>query len=44
MTDTLIKPHGSDALNPLYVADNAERAKLLEEAETLPSIVNVIVK
>ncbi|MFC1953213.1 sulfate adenylyltransferase [Chloroflexota bacterium] len=39
MADTLIKPHGSDALNPLYVADDAERAKLLKEAETLPSIV-----
>jgi len=39
MADTLIKPHGSDALNPLYVADDAERAKLLKEAETLPTIV-----
>jgi sulfate adenylyltransferase len=35
----LIKPHGSDILNPLYVEDNAKRAKLLKEAETLPSIV-----
>jgi len=39
MTGTLIKPHGSEALNPLYVADDVERAKLLKEAETLPSIV-----
>jgi len=39
MTDKLIKPHGSDALNPLYVADDAKRAELLKEAETLPSIV-----
>jgi sulfate adenylyltransferase len=35
----MIKPHGSDELNPLYVKDDAERARLLEEAESLPSIV-----
>lgn len=35
----LIKPHGSDTLNPLYVADDAERAALLKEAEGLPSVV-----
>ncbi|OGN91178.1 MAG: sulfate adenylyltransferase [Chloroflexi bacterium RBG_13_48_17] len=39
MADKLIKPHGSDTLNPLYVADNAKRAELLKEAQTLPSIV-----
>ena len=33
----LIKPHGSDTLNPLYVTDDAERAALLKEAEALPS-------
>jgi len=39
MTDGLIKPHGSDTLNPLYVADDKKRAELLKEAESLPSIV-----
>ena len=39
MADGLIKPHGSDTLNPLYVADDAKRAALLKEAEGLPSIV-----
>ena len=35
----MIKPHGSDTLNPLYVRDKAQRAKLAKEAEGLPSIV-----
>jgi sulfate adenylyltransferase len=35
----MIKPHGSDTLNPLYVADDAKRAELLEEAKGLKSIV-----
>jgi len=35
----LIKPHGSDKLNPLYVMDAKERAALATEAEKLPSIV-----
>ena len=35
----MIKPHGSDALNPLYVMDPEERAALAREAEGLPSIV-----
>ncbi len=35
----MIKPHGSDTLNPLYVRDDAKRAELLKEAEGLPSIV-----
>ncbi len=33
----MIKPHGSDSLNPLFVADDAERAALIAEAENLPS-------
>ena len=36
--DDMIKPHGSDTLNPLYVADQAERNRLIEEAKGLPSI------
>jgi sulfate adenylyltransferase len=39
MADNLIKPHGSDTLNPLYVSDDAKRAELLKEVETLPSVV-----
>ncbi len=35
----LIKPHGSDTLNPLYVADDAKRAELLKEAEGLPKLL-----
>ena len=35
----MIKPHGSEALNPLYVLDDQKRAELLKEAEGLPSIV-----
>jgi sulfate adenylyltransferase len=35
----MIKPHGSATLQPLYVADDAKRAALLEEAKGLPSIV-----
>ena len=34
----MIKPHGSDTLNPLYVADAARRATLLEEAQRLPGL------
>ncbi len=37
--DQLIKPHGSDSLNPLYVTDNAKRAQLLKEAEGLPKLL-----
>ena len=36
---SLIKPHGSDTLNPLFVFDDAERAALVKEAEDLPSVV-----
>ncbi len=35
----MIKPHGSDTLNPLYVADDNARAALQTEAEGLKSIV-----
>lgn len=35
----MIKPLGSDKLNPLYVMDDAKRAALTKEAEGLPSIV-----
>ena len=34
----MIRPHGSEQLNPLYVRDDAARAALLEEAEGLPSL------
>jgi sulfate adenylyltransferase len=34
----VIKPHGADALNPLLVTDESERAALLAEARTLPSL------
>ena len=39
MQDKLIKPHGSETLNPLYVSDSKKREELIKEAETLPSIV-----
>lgn len=35
----MIKPHGSDTLNPLYVEDDADRSALQKEAEGLPSIM-----
>ncbi len=35
----MIKPHGSDELNPLFVSDAAENAALQKEAEGLPSII-----
>ena len=35
----LVKPHGSDTLNPLYVADDAKRAALEKEAEGLPKLL-----
>jgi len=35
----MIKPHGSDSLNPLYVADDAKRAALQKEAEGLPKLL-----
>ncbi len=35
----MIKPHGSDELQALYVADDAPREALLKEAEQLPSLL-----
>ncbi len=35
----MIKPHGSDELNPLYVSDAKERDALQQEAQALPSII-----
>ena len=35
----MIKPHGSDKLNPLYVADDAKRAALEKEAKGLPQLL-----
>ncbi len=35
----MIKPHGSDELNPLFVYDTAENEALQKEAQGLPSIV-----
>jgi len=35
----MIKPHGSDSLNPLFVSDPAQREALSKEAEGLPSVM-----
>jgi sulfate adenylyltransferase len=35
----MIKPHGSDKLNPLFVYDTEKRHALVVEAESLPSIL-----
>lgn len=35
----MIKPHGSDELNPLYIDDDAQRDALTAEAERLPSLL-----
>ncbi len=35
----MIKPHGSDELNPLFVYDTKRREALVEEAQTLPSLL-----
>ena len=35
----MIKPHGSEQLNPLYIRDEQRRAALMSEAERLPSLV-----
>ncbi|MCP4043815.1 MAG: sulfate adenylyltransferase [Gammaproteobacteria bacterium] len=34
----MIKPHGSDTLNPLFIYDTAKHDELLHEAESLPSL------
>jgi len=35
----VIKPHGSDTLNPLFVYDTEKHHQLLKEAESLPSLL-----
>lgn len=35
----MIKPHGADALTPLYVNDETQRATLAQEAESLPTLL-----
>lgn len=35
----MIKPHGSEELNPLYVSDDDQREALAKEAEELPSLL-----
>lgn len=35
----MIKPHGSEELNPLYVYDNDKREALVNEAASLPSML-----
>ena len=35
----MIKPHGSETLNPLYVADDGKRTELQKEAEGLPKLL-----
>lgn len=35
----MIKPHGSDKLNPLFVYDPKEHRELVHEAESLPSMM-----
>ncbi len=35
----MIKPHGADALTPLFVADEDRRSKLLQEAQALPQVL-----
>ena len=35
----MIKPHGSDELNPLFIYNTEQRHALLAEAETLPSLL-----
>ncbi len=37
--NNMIKPIGSDTLNPLFVEDKAQRQALIEEAEILPSLL-----
>lgn len=35
----MIKPHGSNTLQPRYIEDAAQRAALLKQAESLPSLL-----
>jgi len=34
----MIRPHGADALNPLFIKDQAERNAVLEQAKALPQV------
>jgi sulfate adenylyltransferase len=36
---TVIKPHGADALNPLFVSDDTKRAALRDQAESLSPVI-----
>ena len=35
----MIKPHGAETLQPLYVSDDAQRAELIKAAAQLPSVL-----
>jgi len=35
----MIKPHGADALNPLFVSDQTLHESLIAEAEAMPSLL-----
>ena len=35
----MIKPHGSEQLNPLFVYDDAQHRALTHEASSLPSMM-----
>ena len=35
----MIKPHGADALNPLFISDQAERDALISSAASLPQVL-----
>ncbi len=35
----MIKPHGAETLNPLYIGDDVQRNELAKEAEHLPSVL-----
>ncbi|MDX2349679.1 MAG: sulfate adenylyltransferase, partial [Porticoccus sp.] len=35
----MIKPHGSDTLNPLFVYDTEKHHQLMHEAESLPTLM-----
>jgi len=35
----MIKPYGSDTLNPLFVYDEKKRHDLIKEADSLPSLL-----
>lgn len=35
----MIRPHGSEQLNPLFVSDESQRTALIEQAKNLPSVI-----